>query len=129
MQIMISLRASDFTFSLFARIFIRILCYGLVTFKKASIPISSIALRTYPGSVRFLPDHSGEISVSCVYYGFLYFIHFPLLITVVLIFYLLVIFPRQTHIRVNIRAVRCLKYSASLVPTHLALRRNSDNIV
>ena len=81
----------------------------------------------YPGSVRFLPDHSGGISVSRVYYGFLYSIQFPLPITVVFIFYLLVIFPSQTRIRVNIKAVRCLKYSASLVPAQLVLRRNSDN--
>ena len=47
--------------------------------------------------------------------------------TIVFIFYLLVIFPSQTRIRVNIKVVRCLEYSASLVSTQSVLRRNSDN--
>ena len=46
-------------------------------------------MRTYPGSVHFLPDHSGGISVSLVLLVFLYFAQF-LFITVVFIFYLLV---------------------------------------
>ena len=58
---------------------------------------------------------------------FCIFVRFPSFITIVFIFYLLVIFPSQTRIRVNIKVVRCLKYSASLVSTQSALRRNSDN--
>ena len=61
--------------------------------------------------------HSGGISVSCVYYGFLYFCQLLSLIAVIFIFYLLVIFPSQTRIRVNIKVVRCLKYRVSLVPS------------
>ena len=60
---------------------------------------------------------------------FLYFfLRFPSFITIVFIFYLVVIFPSQTRIRVNIKVVRCLKYSASLVSTQSVLRRNSDNM-
>ena len=55
------------------------------------------------------------------------FVRFPSFITIVFIFYLLVIFPSETRIRVNIKVVRCLKYSASLVSTQSVLRRNSDN--
>ena len=61
--------------------------------------------------------HSGGISVSCVCYGFLYFSQLLLLIAVIFIFYLLVIFPSQTRIRVNIKVVPCLEYRASLFPT------------
>ena len=59
--------------------------------------------------------HSGGISVSCVYYGFLYFCQLLSLIAVIFIFYLLVIFPSQTRIRVNIKVVRCLKYTDSVL--------------
>ena len=48
---------------------------------------------------------------------------------VIFIFYLLVIFPSQTRIRVNIKVVRCLKYRVSLVPSRSVLRRNSDNTI
>ena len=58
---------------------------------------------------------------------FCIFVRFPSFITIVFIFYLLVIFPSQTRIRVNIKVVQCLKYSASLVSTQSVLRRNSDN--
>ena len=71
--------------------------------------------------------HSGGISVSCVYYGFLYFCQLLSFIAVVFIFYLLVIFPSQIRIRVNIKVVQCLKYRVSLVPSRSVLRRNSDN--
>ena len=60
---------------------------------------------------------------------FLYFVWFPSLIAIVFIFYLFVIFPSQTRIHVNIKVIRCLKYSASLVSTQSVLRRNSDNMV
>lgn len=41
--------------------------YGFVVFETATNPVEQIVLRTYPGSVLFLPDHSGGISVkSCV---------------------------------------------------------------
>ena len=59
--------------------------------------------------------------VFCILVRFLSFF------TIVFIFYLLVIFPSQTRIRVNIKVVRCLEYSASLVFTQSVLRRNSDN--
>ena len=77
--------------------------------KQLANPLEQIVLYTYPGSVRFLSHHSGGVSLSRVCYGFLYFVRFPSLITIVFIFYLLVIFPSQTRIRVNIKVVRCLK--------------------
>ena len=77
--------------------------------KQLANPLEQIVLYTYPGSVRFLSHHSGGVSLSRVCYGFLYFVRFSSLITIVFIFYLLVIFPSQTRIRVNIKVVRCLK--------------------
>ena len=44
--------------------------YGFVIFKIATNPFEQIALHMYPGSVHFLPDHSGGTSVSHVCYGF-----------------------------------------------------------
>jgi len=71
--------------------------------------------------------HTGGISVSCVCYGFLYFSQLLSLIAVIFIFYLLVIFPSQTRMRVNIKVVRCLEYRGSLFPTQSVRRRNSDD--
>ena len=50
-------------------------------------------MRTHPGSVHFLPDHSGGISVSRVLMVFFYILlSFFSFTTVVFIFYLLVTF-------------------------------------
>ena len=121
MQIMISLlsfRAYWYTF----------FSYGFVISKTASKPARANRF-VYVSRICTIPTSSfwWNFCKSCMCYGFLYFVRFPSLIAIVFIFYLLVIFPSQTRIRVNIKVVRCLKYSASLVSTQSVLRRNSDN--
>ena len=103
--------------------------YGFVIFKTASKPVRANCI-VYVSRICTIPTSSfwWNFCKTCMCYGFLYFVRFPSLIAIVFIFYLLVIFSSQTRIRVNIKVVRCLEYSASLVPTQSVLRRNSDNI-
>ena len=102
--------------------------YGFVISKTASRPAQTNRF-VYASRICTISTSSfwWNFCKSCMCYGFLYFVRFPPLIAIVFIFYLLVIFPSQTRIRVNIKVVRCLKYSASLVSTQSVLTRNSDN--
>ena len=83
--------SSDLHF-LFSRLLIRLFLAAVSLFPNSYKPVRAIffCMRTYPGSVHFLPDHSGGISVSRVLMVFLYFAQFPSLITVVFTLYLLV---------------------------------------
>ena len=57
-----------------------------------------IVLPTYQGSVHFLPDHSGGISVSCVLMVFLYFAQFLFIHYSCIYFIFACHFSSQTHI-------------------------------
>ena len=74
-------------------------------------------MRTYPGSVHFLPDHSGGISVSRVLMVSLYFAQFLFIHYCCICFLFACHFFSQTRIRENRLVLRCLKYSASLIST------------
>ena len=115
---------------LFSRVSIRIFLATVSSFSKTASKPARPNCIVYVSRTCTIPSyHSGGISVSRVCYVFcIFFLRFPSFITIVFIFYLVVIFPSQTRIRVNIKVVRCLKYSASLVSTQSVLRRNSDNM-
>ena len=54
-----------FTFSFFVLTYMPFLA-AVSFFSNSYKPVGAYCMRSYPGSVNFLPDHSGGISVSCV---------------------------------------------------------------
>ena len=58
-------------------------------------------MRTYPGSVHFLPNHSGGISVSRVLMVFLYFAQFLFIHYCCIYFLFACHFSSQARIREN----------------------------